>query len=110
MVDNIAFLTQATAGVQVEFASPRGAELFVEDPGNAFLYLGENVSNTSDHIQVVISSSAVPEPESLALLETGALGLVGMIQRKLSFSKFVPHTITPAAYQRCRRNYVGYLV
>jgi hypothetical protein len=35
-VDNIAFLTQATAGVLVEFASPRGAELLVEDPGNAF--------------------------------------------------------------------------
>ena len=29
MVDNIAFLTQSTGGVLIEFATPQGAELFV---------------------------------------------------------------------------------
>lgn len=96
MVDNIAFLTQATGGLLIEFATPQGAELFVEDPGSAFftgstsaptftpgIYLGENDNNPSgDKIQVAIS--AVPEPESLAMLGTGALGLIGVIRRKLA--------------------------
>jgi hypothetical protein len=97
MVDNLAFLTQSTGGVLIEFATPQGSELFVEDPGAAFftgstsaptftpgIYLGENDSNTGDKVQVVISSSAVPEPGSLALFGTGGLGLVGLIRRKLA--------------------------
>lgn len=73
----VVYALSTSADVNLFYQDPTYGEYLLRPNGNSFLL---------DHATISVSpvASAVPEPESLMLLGTGALGLFGVLRRRMA--------------------------